>query len=299
MSQKTSSVPDRLTRIKWTEIKKLWARNYPAWSLIAAVLGGFALGWLAHAENIVPAIGQFVLTALACGLALAAYDDFVQRRDEQRLRADLHCQMNGRSNAAAIRAIDALRAKGWLDLLKEPLANQLQWAGAALEEVDLSKRDLVRPNLSGATLWNASFSGCHLVGADFTGAQMNMTNLSEANLWYAKLDGANLVSANLIDADIRYASLRDAKLNSAKLHGTMLVCSDLSGANLTNAGFYNAVLVDASLENAVLAHAMFNEKTRLPDESWWTPDTDMKRFTDPAHPQFWRAMDPLSPASRE
>ena len=42
----------------------------------------------------------------------------------------------------------------------------------------------------------------------------------------------------------------------------------------------------------------FNEKTKLPDGKKWTPDTDMARFTDPEHPDFWRSDFTGSPAYR-
>jgi len=41
--------------------------------------------------------------------------------------------------------------------------------------------------------------------------------------------------------------------------------------------------VGAHLERAKLA-----EHTTLPDGTRWKPDTDLARFTDPDHPDFWR-----------
>jgi hypothetical protein len=41
---------------------------------------------------------------------------------------------------------------------------------------------------------------------------------------------------------------------------------------------------------------MLDETVTLPDGTNWTSDTDMMRFTDPAHPQFWRSDEPNSPA---
>jgi hypothetical protein len=59
-------------------------------------------------------------------------------------------------------------------------------------------------------------------------------------------------------------------------------------------------LLEANLLNANLTDAKFDETTVLPDAVWeyvtqtdinitgyWTPDTDMSRFTDPEHPDFW------------
>lgn len=65
---------------------------------------------------------------------------------------------------------------------------------------------------------------------------------------------------------------------------------------LTFASLQGTVLAQANLQNATLDSSEFNEETLLPDDLYWTPDTDMRRFTDPTHPDFWRSDDPASPA---
>jgi hypothetical protein len=47
-----------------------------------------------------------------------------------------------------------------------------------------------------------------------------------------------------------------------------------------------------------LRDTQFDEETRLPDDTKWTPDADMSRFTDPKHPEFWRSDFLFSPAYR-
>jgi len=54
----------------------------------------------------------------------------------------------------------------------------------------------------------------------------------------------------------------------------------------------------SNLQGATLDGATFDQTTTLPDKTLWTPDTDMTRFTDPDHPQFWRSENPWSPAYR-
>jgi uncharacterized protein YjbI with pentapeptide repeats len=48
----------------------------------------------------------------------------------------------------------------------------------------------------------------------------------------------------------------------------------------------------ANLQGAILKRANLDEFTILPDGTKWTPDTDMARFTDPDHPDFWRPEEP-------
>ena len=50
---------------------------------------------------------------------------------------------------------------------------------------------------------------------------------------------------------------------------------------------YDGSLQGADLLGANLQGARF-DYTTLPDGTKWIPDTDMTRFTDPDHPDFWR-----------
>ena len=107
------------------------------------------------------------------------------------------------------------------------------------------------------------------------------------------LCGQLLVKANLEGSDLRFADLRGTHLVRANLRDTDLLFADLRGAYL-----YHADLQGATLEIPGWGEAKLDEATMLPDESHWKPDTDMRRFTDPTHPEFWRSDDPSSPAYR-
>jgi len=72
-------------------------------------------------------------------------------------------------------------------------------------------------------------------------------------------------------------------LVGANLQGAMLLSANLQGANLAGANLQRTMLASANLQGARLS-----ERTRLPDGTNWTPGTDMARFTDPDHPDFWR-----------
>ncbi len=104
----------------------------------------------------------------------------------------------------------------------------------------------------------------------------------------ANLSGANLYSANLSGANLYRANLSDANLYSANLSGAELWYADLSGAKLQA----------ANLKGANLGGVHFDENTELPDGTNWTPETNMERFTDPEHPEFWRSSWEYSPAYR-
>ncbi len=95
--------------------------------------------------------------------------------------------------------------------------------------------------------------------------------LAGAYLVEADLKGARLWGANLADAFLWNSNLEEAKLGGANLEG-----ADLSGANLARANLINA---------------RFNEKSRLPDFTNWTPGYDLNRFIDSNHPNFYQ--DPI------
>jgi hypothetical protein len=117
----------------------------------------------------------------------------------------------------------------------------------------------------------------------------------------ANLSDAFLGSANLSDAFLLGANLSDANLESANLTDAYLRDANLSNADLRSADLSNAYLRDANLRDAkIREETIFKEKTVLPDaqekqdeagnyfyDKYWTPDTDMTRYTDPDHPDFW------------
>jgi uncharacterized protein YjbI with pentapeptide repeats len=89
-----------------------------------------------------------------------------------------------------------------------------------------------------------------------------------------------------------------AAFSGSNLISADFYCSDLQGANLNLANMQGTNLWETNLQDVTLYQALFDEQTRFPDFSQWKPDTDMTRFTDPNHPQFWRSNDPKSPTYR-
>ena len=195
----------------------------------------------------------------------------LDRRDEERLtrqrKQELFLQLGSQSNDFALEAKRQLEQLGWLEeALKQkrfPFAN---WQGMILRDADLTS----------AALWYADLTSTKLEGA----------KLTSANLSHADLTSTNLNCANLTSAVLRGTRLRSA----------VLVFANLTSAILVEANLTSAILVEADFTKATFLNTRFDEKTVLPDRTHWTPDTDMRRFTDPNHPQFWRSDEPWSPA---
>jgi uncharacterized protein YjbI with pentapeptide repeats len=181
------------------------------------------------------------------------------RLEESREREQLTRQFGSSVNEVAKRASEELRARGWLT------DGSLQGADlriAHLEETKLWKADLQGVNLQWAKLKKANLNGSILVGA----------NLMQANLQAAKLGGADLRGANLFEAKLYRVNLNGAYLRDANLSGSHLEGARLEGADLTH---------------AILEEAHLDELTTLPDGTRWAADTDLRRFTNPNHPDFW------------
>jgi uncharacterized protein YjbI with pentapeptide repeats len=119
-----------------------------------------------------------------------------------------------------------------------------------LSEADLGEADLSEANLGKANLSGANLRGAHLNDANLRGADLNNADLSGANLIDANSHGVNLKGANLTEA-----YLIDGDFDSANLSGAMLRKADLSGASLCWANLTRACLIDAYIDSANLSEA--------------------------------------------
>ncbi|MGD1949786.1 MAG: pentapeptide repeat-containing protein, partial [Leptolyngbyaceae cyanobacterium] len=97
----------------------------------------------------------------------------------------------------------------------------------------LSRLNLQRMTLSGASFAGAQLRECNLQGADFTNANFSKADLRQCNLKNAKLSNAYMGASNLENSDLRGANLSRSNLTGANLRGVNLCGADLTGANLT------------------------------------------------------------------
>ena len=220
---------------------------------ILLVLFGIWIGSLLFGEGYSTNVYTEMLSIFVTILVL---DRLNERRDTLQLKRRLIREAGSRDNSTALNAIDWLRSEGWLTIYDD---EQL----------------LLRKKLSRAYLDNAY-------------------------LYQANLEDANMYKANLSYADLSKANMRDAFLHRATLDNTSLYNTDFRRAVLWNASLRGAKYIDT---------ARFDELTALPDampakdengrnmmnefghfvyDTYWTPETDMTRYTDPSHPDFWQ-----------
>jgi hypothetical protein len=227
--------------------------------------------------------------AISVVITITVLDRINDRRSRERatelLKKRLFRESKGQSNEMAKAAIDWMRDEKWLTVEDEvALLKGLNMEIANLEEANLLSANLQHTNFRMANLQSAILTQANLQQATLAEA-----NLREANLLFANLQQASLAEANLQEADMSGANLQQAVLRKANLQATNLCLTNLA----------QAILAEANLCDAQLEGAKFDSRTVLPDavdigvdehiyDKYWTPDTDMTRYTNPEHPDFWQ-----------
>lgn len=129
-----------------------------------------------------------------------------------------------------------------------------------------------------------ALAGTDFSHLDLSGAELAGANLAGANFQHTNLSGANLQGADLSHAGLRWANLADADLRDADLRGVFLWEADVCNALLDGASLAGASLIGTDFS---VAHW---QKLTLPDGSSWSANCDLRRFTDPRHPQYEEAL---------
>ncbi len=182
------------------------------------------------------------------------------------------------------------------------------WGRVVLFEANLRGVDLSYAVLDDVKLRGADLSEGHYQWASLKSANLAMTNLQKADLtrvkamkssfYMARAQRSVLQRGNFDKADFQEADLHGVDLSAARLTQVNMRDTNLAEANLRGAVLTGARMIRTNLRGANLAYARFDESTILPDaefdlDSWsfdkyWTPQTDMTRYTNPDHPDFWQ-----------
>lgn len=239
--------------------------------------------------------------AMAILVTVVVIDSLNRRRSalnaERELREQLMMDSASTSNETAKNAVHQMMRRNWLrggdGMLK----------GADLFSCNLQGADLEGANLQGTDFRHANLHSARFVRANLSDAQLSFANLQRAELIEANLRGASLNKAKLQDANLKLANLQNANLRAAMFQGAELVSAYLQSADCFGANFENADLTAARFAGANLSHAKFNPNTIMPNGMHWTTNTDLRFFTDPQHPQYYKddwsfnSSDSLPPAA--
>lgn len=257
---------------------------------------------------------------ISVGATILILDRLAERREDRRREAELKARLIREAgsdvNSIAKQAVYELREHGWLTgesgLLKSEKFWNANLANTNLEAINLSKANFLGANLTNTNLSTANLSQtglenvnleeANLFNANLYRADLSGSNLTGSNLGFANLSKAVLWNINLANADLKYADLTNASLFIANLDSVNFTNSNLSKIICSQTIFTNTNLQNSNLTGAMLSNIKFDEKVILPDakhagedaygnpiyDKYWTPDTDMTRYTDPNHPHFWQ-----------
>jgi Pentapeptide repeats (8 copies) len=156
--------------------------------------------------------------------------------------------------------------------LKERLIRQLRSRNNA-EAISAAEELAERGWLQDGTLRDADLRNANLQGVKFQKA-----DLRGASLAYANLEGADLLGAKLSGTDFWWANLTNAGVGGVVVRFGSQQAPRSSGLLLSGEGIIEEIL-----------QAEFDDHTVLPDGTHWSSGDYLERFTDPEHPNFWKA----------
>lgn len=195
-----------------------------------------------------------------------------------------HGQLIYDSNLNIEGILEEARFFGVYSLIPQ-LEAQLNVANESLDDVPLTRRDVIKALIQTSHISEIRFQGVNLAGADlrkldfrninFKYACLQRCNLSHANLTYCCLERTDLAYANLecsqlvsvkgLCANMEGANLRGCNfedptgvrtnLEGVNLKGACLEGSNMAGVNLRVANLKNANMKNCNLRAAVLAGA--------------------------------------------
>lgn len=169
---------------------------------LAAILLSIVFGlWGYHSLEDFLANASTELASIA--LTVLIIDALNENRATRELKARLIREMGSADRGTALRAIEELKAQGWL---KDGSLH-----GAFLWRANLKEVWLDNANLQHVQLHLANLRKAHLKAADLREATLADTDLAEAELVAANLEGANLVGANLSASLLISANLCNAR----------------------------------------------------------------------------------------
>lgn len=124
-----------------------------------------------------------------------------------------------------------------------------------LRKTDLRKAKLNEVDLFKADLRNANLRGASAISSDLRGANLSGAHLITTDLSRTDLQGADMRGTRLDGSDLYEANLKRTNLSAANLSNTHLLSANLTHANLRGSNLEDAVLVIANLDNADLSLA--------------------------------------------
>lgn len=283
---------------RWEDIRRIWSEKENQWLyiLIGVAVGLFLSPFLTIRGDIASTL---LPEAVGILFTVVVIERFNERRARRQLKEQLIRQMRSTDNGIALQALEELKARKW------GFGRDVSLQGAMLSRANLEGAEL---HLGNEELY--SDTGKHEAIINLERADLSLANLEFADLRRANLQQADLGSAYLEDAQILHTNLCGAQMQRAHLQRATVIFSNLRSADLSRADMENCTLHNTDLRGAKLDQVdlrgvswdpvlpdreelppILDETTILPDGTFYIPDegiNQLKRFTDPKHPNFWK-----------
>ncbi len=164
--------------------------------------------------------------------------------------------------------------------------SELMSHAALLSQLQTAATPAQRQPLLDALLRDDALRGATLTHCDLSGAALPRADLCRADFQHSDLSGADLTAATLHHTGLRWANLSGANLQEADCSGAFLWEANCSGTMLRGACFAGASLIGTHFDTADWQTGHIT----LPDGTRWTAETDLRRFSDPRHPDYEAAL---------
>lgn len=290
------------------EVEEIWQGNRWLYVVVGVLIGvlitpllqrvtgdGYALAY-----DLIPETIGIIIT-------VTLIDRLYERREAHRrireLKDRLFSEITSTDNSTALRAVDHLARRGWLqEAIDSQRLGRVNLAGADLSYRRFGKRGV---DFSKQALMDANFAKASLTGVIFDwsvadGSSFRESNISSATFKNANLENAVFVECRAIATDFSEATLIRANLRNGVFREADFSAADLTDADLTGAIFHERVIDDRVFGYGMtIGSAKFSDWTVLPDESAYDPELgldQLERFTNPDHPDYWRSDFDGSPA---
>lgn len=209
--------------------KKLsWSGIIRLAGITVAVLGIISLVVAAYIQRDTPQeFVQSVLTNIGTellGLAITVLivDALYKRLQEDQIKRQLIRDMGAADNAVALRAVQELKANGWLT------------------DGTLVGVDLTQANLQGVRLIKANLKGVRLCGANLRESILIAVNMQGADLRSVDFEKAGIAGCNFRDTDLWAAEFKESELRKVDFITSHLVGVDFTDAKIMGCHFQDA-----------------------------------------------------------
>lgn len=302
---------------RWQTIKSIWRDPNNRWlyALVGFICGALSTFFFTTESQ---TLSSLFPEAAGIFFTVVFIDALYRRNAEETEIRRLIRQMRSRHNYLALQALEQLGERVSTGAVRGKSFAFADLTGAYIADADCYKTNFFHTRLIGGTVSHSNCASANFEMCDLTASTLSRTNFANscfrgATIIHANVDNCDFEEANFYNFNrnlppetpiqVTFGSSRFDKCDFRHAwlrHSNFIFCSmKLADLEFADMKFTegNIDFTDANLER-VKFQAAYLPMSTLPDGSVWTEETDLERFTNPKHPDFWRSDNPDSPAYR-